>query len=181
MDRIGLLSILIPARLPLEKWCIGKAKTVDHLLEEINGGETELIVVGDKLLRTVRVVALTVTYHDDQNKLVLVEEKQVFRNGRERIRNLESSLGEKMTVGELPEQAARRALAEELQITGDENEFTFDFMGENFKGPEESPSYPGLNTRYQFFAFSVDLPPRMFKPEGYIEEQDDKTTYFVWK
>ncbi len=179
MNRDALIHKLKSSGIPLEQWGRGKAKTIDHLLEEINSEETKLLPgQGRSLLRTVQVASITVTYDDGTKVWILHEEKQVFKDGRERHRNMHSSLGEKMTFAEEPIDAARRALREELQIT---EEIPLQQGGLLVRGPEESSSYPGLATLYRFWDYLVQLPAHLFKPEGYTEVQEDKTTYFVWK
>lgn len=45
----------------------------------------------------------------------------------------------------------------------------------------ESSSYPGLIAFYTVHTFNTILGEQEFNPEGYIEEQEDKTTYFIWE
>ncbi len=172
MNKDTLVRLLTGCGILVEQYGIGKAKTLDQLLDEINDGETELV-----LRRSVKVIALNVFYKDDDKELILVEQKQVLLDGRERPRTLDSSIGEKMLADEVPLEAARHALKEELEI-----EEMLDLKeGEPFERTSVSPSYPGLSTHYRFFRFSVYLPDHLFKPEGYIIKEADKTTYFVWK
>ena len=179
MQRDELVRILTSANLPLDKWGTGKAKTLEHLLQEINSGEIQLISTEKGLLRVVSVAMVDVFYQDGSGRSMrLQEDRQVFAGSRERRRNLDSSLAEKILPGENSEMAARRAVAEELQIRDD-----FGLVpNRNFvKGPTESESYPGLQTRYDMFCFFLHIPTRHFKPEGYVEIMPDKTTYFVWQ
>ena len=177
MDKSELEAILLQHDISFQKWGTGKAKTVDDLLEEINSGEAEVKSREGKLLRTTKVVSITVTYWDGNNDLILVEDRQVFSDGRERKRVLDASLGEKMFVNEVPEEAARRALKEELCIIDVE----VVSIGTKFRGPEMSLSYPGLETLYELVQFSAKLPTSLFRPEGYMEDDGKKKTYFVWQ
>lgn len=179
MEREELSKMLTDAKIPVEQWGIGKAKTLEHLLQEINSGESELLpdpIVG--CLRTLKVAMIDVCYRGAGRCKTLHEERQVFVDGRERRRNLDSSLGEKMHSNEKPADVARRALNEELGI--DDEALVFLSIDEFTRGPEESPSYPGLQSIYKMFRFQVDLPDNHFRPEGYSEVAPDKTTYFVW-
>jgi hypothetical protein len=179
LDRETLVAQLTAASIPLDQWGTGKAKTVDHLLEEVNGGETVLSCNQDGLLREVSVAAITVTCSIGEKNLILREDRQVFGDGRVRRRKLETTMGEKMQPGESPIDAARRSIREELGIQDDKlRVIDGGFLA---RGPEESPSYPGLRSLYRFFRFSVDLPVKHYRREGYTEEQGDKTTYFVWE
>ena len=53
MDKKHLLALLKISNVSLGDWGTGAAKTVDHLLKEINDGESTLIKKGNFLLRSV--------------------------------------------------------------------------------------------------------------------------------
>lgn len=129
------------------------------------------------MLRQVSTAALNVTHVKDGERLVLIEDKQVFTDGRERTRDFDWSIAEKLAPGENPVDAARRALKEELDIQG-KTKFA---QGETKEKERTSPSYPGLTSRYTTHYFNVNLNDDQFKPKGYIEQQPDKTTYWVWE
>lgn len=42
-------------------------------------------------------------------------------------------------------------------------------------------SYPGLRSHYVVHKFQAILEDGQFNPEGYVEEQPDKSTFFVWE
>jgi len=42
-------------------------------------------------------------------------------------------------------------------------------------------TYPGLESTYFHYKYAVTIPSSVFKPEGYIEDQEDKTNYYVWE
>ena len=164
--------------IPTELWGKGETKTIEHLVHELKLGESNLTIHNGKLARLISMVVANVQYEN----LILIEERQEFKDGRIRNRNLEFSLGEKIlsTTNESLREAVTRMLKEELGITtqaiiiGFENNYTDEKI-------EESQSYPGLITIYKRTIFKVILRPNQFKPEGYIERQKDKTTYFIWK
>jgi hypothetical protein len=183
LERVELLTeakfsnYLSSFGIPVNLWGQGTAKTIGHLLQEVSVGETVLTTKGRELLRQVGFSAVHVTYRDGREVYELVEYRQEFRDGRVRRRNTGASISEKLQPGENPKDAAERALQEELGISG----------GVNLKGGKiteelkESPSYPGLRTQYLRYDFNAELRPDQYSPEGYVEEQDDKTTYFVWR
>jgi hypothetical protein len=171
-----LERLLADCGVPIEEWGQGAAKTTHHLLEEVRAGETELSVTSEgELERRVSVLWLDVLSAD--GSWHLLEEKQVFKDGRERRRKLSSSLGEKMTPGEGVEEATYRALAEELGVTGVEQ---LDYLG-NEQTTHTPDSYPGLSSHYDTHTVRVHLSPESYDPAGYREVQKDKTTYFVWE
>lgn len=180
MTELELIEKLRIAGVPFENWGTGKAKTVGHLLEEVNAGETVLEERDGTLLRQVDVAMVDVFYHPEGgDSLYLREDRQVFNDGRERPRTLDSSLGEKRHPDETFEEAAERGVRTELGIPAEDLEFTP--KGVTTRGPEESPSYPGLQTLYTFHRSAVTLPEELYRPDGYVEVGGDKTTYFTWQ
>jgi hypothetical protein len=102
-------------------WGTGEAKTIEHLYKEIKNGET-ILVVNDagELLRKVIVGGTDVYYTSPEGKRYhLKEEKQVFKDGRERRRNLETSVGGKIKPNEDPKDATMREIKEELGIVSE--------------------------------------------------------------
>ena len=107
------------AGINLSKWGKGEAKTFDHLLKEIRDGEMKLIEEGGKLLRGVTVAIADIYYTDsDGNSFHLVEDRQEFKDGRMRRRNLPVSLSEKLKSSEDPDSSVIRGIEEELGIEG---------------------------------------------------------------
>ena len=158
-------------------WGTGETKTVDHLLAELRGGDCELVVDEHGLARRVRNVWVDVFCAVDGQRRHLVERRQVFADGRERVRDLPASLGEKCTVGEDPAVAARRALLEELGISSPRALAA----SAPLSSPEAGSSFPGLRTVYETYWFTAELDPADYRPEGYTESQSDKTTMFEWE
>lgn len=160
-------------------WGQGGMKTVGHLLKEIEEGDSVLTVDGSgNLLRHTSVTTAQVYYENEvHEKMHLVEDRQVFTDGRERKREMKESVAEKMKADEDPEKAIARGISEELGISGA-------FSVEKLNSTEEtmeSKSYPGLTAQFIRHNFQILLQKEQFKPEGYTEVQKDKTTYFVWQ
>ena len=178
MLKENLKVFLSSYNVPLEKWGAGEAKTVDHLCAELLLGESILEVRGGVLTRVAEGSTLHVYHHDGENLWLLIEDKQIFKDGRERVRELETSIGEKMKRGEDSTEAAYRALSEELGI----KERLPLFPKPNIlKGPIPSVSFPGIQSVYVMYVSDVFIPPHLYKKEGYVEHQADKSSYFVWK
>ena len=160
-------------------WGSGETKTLAHLQKEIESGET-VIITGEKgeLLRKVVVGGADIYYESpDGTKYRLKEDKQVFKDGRERQRNLGQAVSEKMKPDEDPQSAMIRGVQEELGIIGEINLIE---VGVD-KQIIDSPSYPGLQSQYVRHKFRATLNNSQFNPEGYIEKQPDKSTYFIWE
>lgn len=181
MDRLELLAFLYEHGVTVDGWGKGKAKTVDHLLQEMNSGEARITKVGNQLIREAEGVVVH-TYFDLRGKVLkLTEDKQVFRDGRMKPRGIEHAPAEKMRPGENTFEALRRAFHEELGFDEDEaSRLVFDFKSKTVKGPVPSESFPGLITLYTLHEFETWLPTHLYKPGGYVEYQEDKITYFVW-
>jgi len=177
MTEDELVGMLIFHRIPFVHWGKGSAKRVEDLLAEANAGEIKLDVSDGKLKRTVRSIGAILYHQDGDRQLVLHEEKQVFDDGRSRRRTLETSLGEKILPNESVYDALARALKEELGFV---DELKVE-PGATILKTEESKSYPGLLTAYEILTSRVEIPDHLFKPEGYVVRDGDKTVYFVWR
>lgn len=174
----AIIKLLDKHNIPLDKWGEGVAKTLDHLIAEIDSGESVLIENEEgELIRLTNVVGVEITYIDESGRAYkLIEDRQIFKDGRERKRNLDVSVAEKIQADEEPERAARRAIQEELGILG-EIKLSFN-KKENME--RYSNSYPGIKTFYRKHYYRAGVSNEQYSPDGYIEEQADKTSYFVW-
>lgn len=173
----GLQQKLTEFDIDYSQWNRGEAKSVAHLLKEINTGETQLIDIEGQLVRNITIVLVEVTY---QGK-ILIESKQMFHDGRSRKRGL-TQLSEKVALGEDVESASRRAINEELGIKSDVDVRR---SSKILDQPEvqvlTSQSFPTLLTRYEKYFYQIELTEDQYNPDGYIEHQDDKDTYFEWQ
>lgn len=179
-DLEGLELFLNKNNINFSLWGQGKAKTTRHLLSELNENECVLIENEGGVERHIKTCCFDIYFEKNNEKYRLIEDKQVFKDGRIRIRKdfLDTGLGEKMTLDEPPEKALARSLREELKIM---ELLEFKEKGIVKTEPKDSNSYPGIKTINEKYLFEVTMPYKYFNPNGYIEEQEDKTTYFVWE
>lgn len=162
------------------KWGTGIYKTIYHLADEIKNGEIILKENKDgELIRVSEIVATTIYFTDKDGKTYrLKEQKQVFNDGRERVRQSEGqAVFEKMKSGEEPAEAILRGINEELGINCG---IVVKYI-ETIENFGEAGSYPGMSTESKTHYFETILEAPQFQPQGYIEEQSDKITYFVWE
>jgi len=176
-----LINKLNQFDIPIDKWGKGETKTVKHLLDEIQSGESILIRdnKNKELSRKISFLAIDVLYEDKSGQYKLVEKKQIFNDGRERVRNLDTSLGEKIKSNEIDiKDVTKRAIFEELGIIGG---IKFVDNQKTIKETVDSKSYPGLKSLHTKIHVTIKLKPSQYISKGYKETQKDKTTYFVWK
>lgn len=176
----AVTALLAKYSIPFETWGTGSAKTLKHLIKEVMEGETVLAEEDGILIRKLSVTDINIFYTDPAGKKWrLLEEKQIFKDGRERRRpQLEGSMAEKLKAGEIPDQElVNRAIKEELGI---ESAVPATATGTR-KSKQDSPSYPGLTMEATRYYFDAHLTDEQYKPEGYVERQEDKDNYFVWK
>jgi hypothetical protein len=174
-----LISKLAEYKIPYESWGKGYAKTVDHLLDELKNDECAIIDEQGYLVRYIEFVGIKVFYKtEDGAKYYLKEDRQVFRDGRTRRRTMQASVSEKMKFGEDPELSAIRGIAEELEINVDSDQLV---KRRDLHYDGGSQSYPGLKSKYKGHVFNCNIRKDQYNPEGYVERQKDKSTYFVWE
>ncbi len=174
----GLLDVLRAANIPIDEYGKGNAKTIEHLLSEIHEGEA-IMTVGEQgaVYREVNVLWLDVLCELSDGKVYLLrEDRQEFKDGRTRVRKLDSSIGEKLKPDEKIEDAAYRALQEELGIGIVESLYENGYTERTFM-PD---SFPGIESNYKMHQYVSVIPEEAFKSEGYVEYQPDKTNYYVW-
>ena len=153
-------------------------KSLGHLATEILQGDAilENETTDEELRRVTHVVNLYVYAIVADQKLQLVEDKQVFVGGKERKRGMKF-LSEKKAVTEPLDSACRRALQEEIHV---EAATDIERLEEDIV-EKDSPSFPGLVSKYIVYKARTTLAPEQYRAEGYTEIQSDKTTYFVWQ
>ncbi len=163
-------------------WGFGPTKTVERLFYEYLSGETTFIVRKKRLIRVVKRVQILVYYKTRKGtRLMLIEMRQVFRNGGVRKRSRRRSLSEKMLIGEQGFDAAMRALKEEIGVAGLDR-MLFKKLKSIMPGkPQNSRSYPGLPSIHYGPRFKVMMPAAFYLRAGYDEVQQDKTTEFRWR
>jgi 8-oxo-dGTP pyrophosphatase MutT (NUDIX family) len=169
----SVLSLLSLSDINYLKWGIkAGTKPIKNLIKEVMNNETRLCLTSDKIVRLCQVSYVIVRYKD----MVLVEEKTIWKDGRpERRRALPGSIAEKARFNETKEEAAIRGLEEELGI------IAFPKLQLVRKYEQDSPAYPGLLSCFEDAIFEVTLEDKEYKKGGYIEKDNEKGTFFIWK
>lgn len=155
-------------------WGIKSAKSMQNLWAEYVNGE--IAFEAPPPLRIVQVVQVIIR----RGESVLLEIEQEFGNAQKRSRHLPPS--EKLKAGENYILAAIRCLHEELGLARDE----IGFVGSGYEKVEllsESPSYPGLQTKYTFHsieAVAKGLPEHEFWRENVTQKATDPVKRHLW-
>ena len=153
-------------------------KSMSTLYKEIEDGDCILGIKNGKLHCLVNGVIIKCFFtNDKQERFQLFEEKQVFKNGQTRERG-HRFVAEKLKSDESPEQGALRGLTEELQISGPDVHL-IRLSEEDKCDTVESIDYRGIQTTYSTSVFSCEIPDSHYK-DYYIEDQEDKKTFFSW-
>lgn len=178
-DFINLSNILTKYDIPFHLWGKGKSKTLENLLDEIEKKECYLEEKNGLLIRYIEFVGIKIYFRNNKGETWrLFEDRQEFKDGRIRRRNMPNSVSEKMIAGEDALLAGLRGIKEELGIEVNENQL---IKRQDLFYDGGSLSYPGLETKYKGHKFICYLNESQFNEEGYVENQKDKSTFFVWK
>ena len=176
IDKAAIADRLLAFGIDLSLWGEGGAKTLDHLVREIECGEAELVECNGELTRRITALGIDVCCRTADGMKILRQSHQEFRDNRVRESHISTSIGEKLKPGEDETEGVMRALREELGIDGI---VTAGRVGEELL-ERPSRSYPGLSTKLRLIAYAVLIDPGNYNPDGFKECQDDKITYFVW-
>ncbi len=177
MERHELIDLLSKNGVDHGRFGQGKAKSLNDLLEEVEKGETVLAEENGHLLRRIIVLNVDVFVDIEGTRRHLVEDQQIFDDGRVRRRNRSSSIAETLRSDEDALAAVPRAVWEEIQV----RKFTLlTPVPATSLEKVESPSYPGLITEYSLSKVDILIPLEEYKVEGYHEREKDLVTYFVW-
>jgi hypothetical protein len=175
-EDIGQLQAWLASRqIKLSQWGSGGTKSLAHLWDEYVNGEVRF--EDEPPLRVVQVVQVIIRRGDR----ILLEVEQEYSDGRRRTRNRPPS--EKLKAGESHMEAAQRCLEEELGLGVSEMTFIDAAGNQEVQVTIESPSFPGLTTRYTLYtveATVTGLPGSDFWLENRSSEEGDPIRRHRW-
>lgn len=180
-DYDGLRQLEIELRaagIDTASWGEGVTKKLADFYGELSTGESLLTWDQDGApLRVVNAFGLDVIVDNQGSVLKLVEDRQVFADGKVKRRNLSTSLGEKIPDGESLEVTAGRLLKEEIGVSA------FKLSNLMFTEFNERPSasFPGLRSIISLTRATAVISPQGYNPDGYSEVKSDRTSYFIWR
>ncbi|MFT4308732.1 MAG: hypothetical protein ACMXYM_05185 [Candidatus Woesearchaeota archaeon] len=159
MDRTRIRELFVQRR-------ISGFKNADDLADEIERGESTLVEADGRLVRRVRTAAVIVA-HEGR----VLREVSYERDGKTIVRDLPWSIAEKCIAVESFEDAASRALREELGVDGD-----LVFVNEEVV-VRDSPAYPGITMENTIRMYRCALSEAR---ERYVEEQPRVRIVWEW-
>lgn len=164
-------------------WGQGNAKTADDLWSELKSGESGIVQEGNGILRITWPIFISVLYQNQGVLFELFEVKQIFhKDGRERVRSLPASIGEKGTSKDKPYNVAQKAIKEEL-----EGKIPLSLRNSRLKQVnqwqefEMARSYPNLQTRSNNVMFALNLMPNQGDPQPFTLHEAKKDSEFNWR
>lgn len=169
-----LLNWLEGQGIETRSWGKGAYKSTQNLWDEYTAGD--ITFEENPPLRVVQVVQVLVL----QDGARLVEKEQILTNGQRRFRDQPPS--EKMKAGESRLEAASRCLQEELGVA-EEQIRSMQFKQDRMEEVRESPSYPGLLTRYTMHEVKArlsGLPAGDFWRQNAAMSQGDPVKQHLW-
>jgi hypothetical protein len=173
-NELMLESWLHSRGIDMESWGSAGAKTVTDLWREYRHGDVAF--EDDPPTRLVTVLQLFIRRGDT----LLYELAQEFSDGRTRRRQLPPS--EKIVAGESLPTATERCLREELGLEPDQYAIR-DVEHKVYERLVDSPSYPGLFTRYTVYTVEVmadNLPESDFWRDNEAAAAGDPVRRHLW-
>ena len=155
-------------------WGRGPFKSIANLWDEYEAGE--VFFEDDPPMRVVHVVQILIQQHNRS----LREVEQELSNGERRFRNQPPA--EKVKSNETGVDAAQRCLREELGLSSEQIE-AMSMANEREEMIADSPSYPGLLTRYtiqEIKARVIGLPEDDFWRENKAAAEGDPVSRHLW-
>jgi len=149
VDTRSVEKLLVDHNISLDKFGQGQAKPFNAFVQEIQSGESRLLIDATKykhLVRVVDVVLLRICVTVGSETKYLIETSETYPDGRARM-GTNQLPGNKKHPYENARQAAERLSKELLNMPDCGIEFDSDV--DNIEQSVESPSYPGVQTVYK--------------------------------
>jgi hypothetical protein len=119
----------------------------------------------DKLIIDVHAAIVIVIHRYRRAWLELYEDRQEFPDGSTLRRANFNGIAETLKRIETIPRGARRCLKEEL----------------GFREPVPSEKWPGIWAAYHRNVFECTISRNLFRSDGYVEREGDRTIYFKWR
>lgn len=190
-----LTNLLQEFGVPVDTWKLENGtKRVQDLMEEIESGETQLVLNQEgKIVREVNIVTAKIYALDPESDELyeLTEDHQILPNGTRVERNTGVGMSEKYGAGrnENPKNGLIRGMEEELNLNEDSYMIT--------SGPDldiiekQTKSYPGLHGRQKIVRYNLSVQEGVFaktRENGFVETKNytskgkvlEKKVVFNW-
>lgn len=162
---------------PVENWGKGESKNVSHFYKEIDAGESYLRINHEGLARVVEIVKMHFKSPIPEEKVILMEVFQILPDGRRKNRNQEP--GGKIQTSEIPTNALKREILEELGLQPEDYKYMALPVKIEFRS---SKSYPGIICQYIIHPFEItpNIGTHILQREFEIIEENGTILHFEW-
>lgn len=182
MPRTKVLKMLHKHGVPWKTFGIPPARSLDDLFMyherdcfNFRNGSAKTCIVD------VYVAVVLVVHRFNRKWYELYEEKQVFTNGEVLVRDNFNGIAETIKRGESLREGATRCLGEELCFRNPAKYELSECLGIEHREPIPSEKFPGIMAAYHRHVFECTISRALYCPDGYAEQEGNKTVYFKWK
>lgn len=135
-----------------------------------------------KFIIDVHAAIVIVMHRFNRKWLELYEDCQVFDgNPTPLVRGNFNGIAETARRTETVPEAARRCLAEELKFADPAKYELSECLRVEDREPIPSEKWPGVWASYHRHIFECTISRSLFRPDGYVERERNRTIYFKWK
>jgi len=156
-------------------WGHGEAKTIGDLTDEINAGESHLVIDSSGIHRVLSIVRMNIV---NKNLGTLVHVKTVLPDGR--VRKIQGLPSGKIIRGETPLAALQREMTEELNL---DPQWYTQTPQAVIMGEDPSKSYPRLPSIYEIHPWNITIHEGIveLRQGGFVTQEDEQVLYFSWQ
>lgn len=183
MSRQEILKMLNKHQVPWDTWGKAGNRTLEDLFNYhekdrlyFRNGSSEQCTID------VHAAIVVVTHKGDDGWRELYEDRQVFSDGSEIRRDSFNGIAETAKRSEATmNDTAKRCLLEELNFNDPLLYELSDCIRIEHRKPMKSEKWPGIIAVYHRYLFDCIISDRLFRSDGYIEKERERTVYFKWK
>lgn len=175
-----ITELLVRHCVPLWEWGTGNRRSLADFCRYASEDQF-FIRDGAELIVQVHAVVVVVLHKFRGEWLELYEDRQVFPGGKVLRRRNFNGIAETLKKHELPQEGAKRCLAEELQFRDPSEYFLSDLVAIERRDPVPSEKWPGIKAQYNRYIFECAIARRIYRREGYLERGGSREIFFKWR
>jgi hypothetical protein len=166
----------------MQDWGTKSHRSLDDLVHYMthdrlhfrNGSSTSAVI-------DVHAVIAVILYRSRNGYLELYEDRQVFPDGSVLERKGFNGIAETLKRSESLRDGVRRCLAEEISFRDPLAYRLSECMAVELRDPVPSEKWPGITAVYHRYIFECKIPQKLYRPDGYVEKDGNRTIFFKWK